>query len=193
MRLFVAIEIAQEIRDKLTGFISEFRPRIASAAWVRPEGLHITLKFLGNVPEPKQPAIENALKSVKAPQFKLSIENIGVFPNPRSPRVLWAGIESGPELARLAGSVEDVLNLLGFEREKRAFSPHVTLARFKETKGKPRLDARLSQPSEKGNSERIWAFGTMTATHFHLYESKLSPQGAKYNKLASFALEPGRV
>lgn len=189
MRLFVAIEIRQDIRERLASFISEFRPRIASAAWVRPEGLHITLKFLGNVPEPKQPAIESALRSIGAPQFELSIRNIGVFPNPRSPRVLWAGIESGPELAGLAGHVEDVLSPLGFEREKRAFSPHVTLARFKDSKSKPKLDALFSQASGKRDGEPIHAFGTMTATHFHLYESKLSPQGARYSKLASFALE----
>jgi 2'-5' RNA ligase len=69
----------------------------------------------------------------------------------------------------------------------------VTLARFREQKGKPKLDELLGPASGKRDSERIWAFGTMAATHFHLYESKLSPQGAKYNKLASFALEPGRA
>jgi RNA 2',3'-cyclic 3'-phosphodiesterase len=186
MRLFVAVEIAPEIRDRLTGLVAQLRPSLASASWVRPEGLHITLKFLGNVPDEKLGAIKSALHSVKAAPFLLAITNVGVFPNPRSPRVLWAGIESGPELAALARKVEDALNPLGFEREKRAFSPHVTLARFKNGKAKPKLDAVLSAMPEAG---RALAFGTMAAAQFHLYESKLSPQGARYSKLASFELE----
>lgn len=188
MRLFIAIEIAPAIRDKLTAFISELKPTIANASWARPEGLHITLKFLGNVQDEKHAAIESALNTVKAERFSLAIANIGIFPNPRSPRVLWAGIDSGAELASLAAKIDDVLNPLGFERERRAFSPHVTLARFKDGKGKPKLDAVLSSASNPEGA-RIWPFGTMAATHFHLYESKLSPQGARYSKLASFELE----
>ena len=104
-----------------------------------------------------------------------------MFPNARSPRVLWVGIDSGPELAALAEQVDAALTLLGFERENRAFTPHVTLARFKEGGKKQNVASALpeSQPS----------FGTMTAPEFHLYESKLSPQGARYSKLASFALK----
>jgi 2'-5' RNA ligase len=188
MRLFVAIEIAPEIRERLAALISEFQPKVANAAWVRPEGLHITLKFLGNVPDEKCSRIEDALQTIKAAPFSLSIANIGVFPNPRSPRVLWAGIDSGPELAALAVKIEDALNPLGFERERRDFSPHVTLARFKNGKGKPKLDALLSEQTSMGEGAHIHGFGTMAATHFHLYESKLSPQGARYSKLASFAL-----
>jgi len=189
MRLFVAIEIAPEIRDRLIALISEFRPKLANTAWVRPEGLHITLKFLGNVPEEKCSAIEGALEKITAAQFSLSIANIGVFPNPRSPRVLWAGIDSGPELAALASQIEETLNPLGFAREKRAFSPHVTLARFKSSGNRLALAELLSAYASESPGGDIHGFGTMAATHFHLYESKLSPQGARYSKLASFALE----
>jgi RNA 2',3'-cyclic 3'-phosphodiesterase len=189
MRLFIAIEIAPEIRDRLTALISEFRPKLANAAWVRPEGLHITLKFLGNVSDEKRSTIEAGLGIVKAAQFSLSIASVGVFPNPRSPRVVWAGIESGPELAALAAKIEEALNPLGFEREKRAFSPHVTLARFKSSGNKLELAKLLSARASEGTGSDVRAFGTMAATHFHLYESKLSPQGARYSKLASFALQ----
>lgn len=189
MRLFVAIEIAPEIRDRLTALISEFRPKLANAAWVRPEGLHITLKFLGNVLGENISAIEAALRSAKAIAFSLSIANVGVFPSPRSPRVLWAGIDSGPELAALAAKIEDALNALGFAREKRTFSPHVTLARFKSTGNKLELAKLLAAYASEGTGGDVHGFGTMAATHFHLYESKLSPQGARYSKLASFALE----
>ena len=91
------------------------------------------------------------------------------------------GIDCGPELSELARTTDDALALLGFAREKRAFTPHVTLARFKEGSRTLNLTALLPE----GNP----SFGTMTATEFHLYESKLSPKGSSYSKLSSFALQ----
>lgn len=180
MRLFVAVEIPAEIREKIADFIARVKPRLDGARWVRPEGMHITLKFLGNVVDEKRGAIESALDTIKSLGFTLSLQNIGVFPTPRSPRVLWIGIDSGPELARTAAQVDQALAPLGFEREKRAFTPHVTIARFNERGKKSDVSPVLSEPN--------LSFGTMTATEFHLYESKLSPQGARYTKLATFAL-----
>ena len=110
----------------------------------------------------------------------MSLRNIGVFPNPRSPRVLWVGIECGPELGNLARKADEALAPLDFEREKRAFSPHITLARFKETTKTSSLCSALPESNP--------SFGTMTAREFHLYESKLSPKGSSYFKVASFAL-----
>ena len=180
MRLFVAIEIDPAIRERIHEFVSGLRAKISEARWVRPEGLHITLKFLGNVADERRMTIENALRSVREKEVTLSLKQLGVFPNPRSPRVLWVGIGAGPELEQLAMGVDQQMGSVGFETEKRGFSPHVTLARFKQC---PRgnLDSLLAeaQPS----------FGTMTAHEFHLYESKLSPQGSRYTKLASFKLE----
>ena len=147
---------------------------------MRPEGMHITLKFLGNVADERRAQIENALRSVRGRALALSLKQLGVFPNPRSARVLWVGIEAGPELEQLATAVDQQMNSLGFEREKRAFSPHVTLARFNQRPG-GNLGSVLSSPQP--------GFGTMTANEFHLYESKLSPQGSRYIKLASFKLE----
>src|SRR5581483_9189039 len=118
---------------------------------------------------------ENALRSVRGGAVTLSLKQLGVFPNPRSARVLWVGIETGPELEQLATAVDQQMNSLGFEREKRAFSPHVTLARFNQRPGgNPGSVLASAQPG----------FGTMTANEFHLYESKLSPQGSRYIKLA---------
>ena len=179
MRLFVAIEIVPEIRGRIADFIARVKPMLVDARWVRPEGLHITLKFLGNVKDERNKSIEQALRTVQAPSLLLSISSIGLFPNPKSPRVLWTGIEGGPELGTLAQRVDEAVAPLGFEREKRAFNPHVTLARFKDHRGKVNVSAIEQKPS----------FGTMTATQFHLYESKLSPQGSRYDKLASFDLK----
>jgi 2'-5' RNA ligase len=180
MRLFVAIEIDPGIRERIHEFVSSLRSKISGARWVRPEGLHITLKFLGNVADERREQIENALRSVRGREVTLSLKQLGVFPNPRSARVLWVGIEAGPELQQLATAVDQQMNSLGFEREKRAFSPHVTLARFNQ---RPEGDlGPLLSSAQPG-------FGTMTANEFHLYESKLSPQGSRYTKLASFKLE----
>ncbi|HWY67637.1 MAG TPA: RNA 2',3'-cyclic phosphodiesterase [Terriglobales bacterium] len=178
--MFVAIEISADIRRRITEFMNRTQPQLTNARWVRPEGLHITLKFLGNVADQQGGAIEAALRGIEAPQFEVSLQNIGVFPNPRSPRVLWVGIESGPDLCSLARTVDDTLAPLGFEREKRAFAPHATLARFKEGSRTQNVSSALPESNP--------SFGTMSATEFHLYESKLSPKGASYTKLARFAL-----
>lgn len=181
MRLFVAIEIAPEIRERIVDFIEQIKPHLGSARWSSPEGLHITLKFLGNVPDEKKHAIEECLTSVKNSRFSLNVAEIGLFPNSKSPRVLWVGVDPQKELAALAGQVDAAMEPLGFEREKRAYSPHITLMRFNERTSKVNLSSVLSSVPKAG-------FGTMTANEFHLYESKLSPQGSRYIKLASFPL-----
>jgi 2'-5' RNA ligase len=179
MRLFVAIEIAPEIRDRINKFVETLRPKVANARWSRPEGMHITLKFLGNVADEKRSSIESALTQFKQAPISVTVQDLGAFPNAKSPRVLWVGISSGPDLGDLAEQVDAAMQPLGFEREKRAFSPHVTLARFGEGK-KANIASLLSEAKP--------SFGKMTAAEFHLYESKLSPQGSRYIKLASFAL-----
>jgi 2'-5' RNA ligase len=181
MRLFVAIEIAPEIRDRIMEFVSGIKPQLANARWSRPEGLHITLKFLGNVADEKRSKIESNLGDVTATKFWLSLGDVGVFPNPKSPRALWVGLKAPPDLAQLAEQVDVSMEPLGFEREKRAFTPHVTLARFNDRGKKANVNSALSSVPKAG-------FGTMTATEFHLYESRLSPQGSRYSKLASFPL-----
>jgi 2'-5' RNA ligase len=180
MRLFVAIEIEPAIRKRIDEFVTDLRLKIPEARWVRPEGLHITLKFLGTVADERRALIEEALGSLYLRPVSLSLRGVGAFPSPRSPRVLWVGMQSGPELERLAAAVDEQMGSVGFPREKRAFSPHVTMARFNQ---RPRgnVGALLSAAQP--------AFGTMTANEFHLYESKLSPQGSRYTKLASFKLE----
>jgi 2'-5' RNA ligase len=181
MRLFVAIEIAADIRENIEAYISKLKPELHNARWVRPEGLHITLKFLGNVADERRGEIERELTKIVAPKFSLTVRDIGVFPNTKSPRVLWAGLKAGPELEALAENIDQAMSRLGFPPEKRAFSPHVTLARFSERQNKSDLVFLTSEPQPD--------FGTMTATEFHLYESKLSPQGSRYSKLRTFSLK----
>jgi 2'-5' RNA ligase len=181
MRLFVAIEIAPDIREKIEAYISKLKPGLPNARWARPEGLHITLKFLGNVADQRVMEIQRELAAVTGAKLPISVRNVGVFPNAKSPRVLWAGLDAAPELGALARSVEQAMARVGFAPEKRAFTPHVTLARFKESQQKTDLGFLTSEPQPD--------FGTMTASEYHLYESKLSPQGSSYAKLASFSLK----
>jgi 2'-5' RNA ligase len=179
MRLFVAIEIAPEIRERIVAFIEKASTTISNARWVHSEGLHVTLKFLGNVADEQRSAIEDKLGSIRASRFSLAVQHVGAFPNPRSPRVLCVGIDARSELPALAEQIDSAMAAVGFEREKRAFTPHVTLARFKDPK---RVD--VSSVLSASNA----TFGTMTATQFHLYESHLSPKGSRYTKLASVPL-----
>ncbi len=181
MRLFVAIEIAADIRKKIDAYISKLKPGLHNARWVRPEGLHITLKFLGNVADERRIEIERELTKIVTPKFSLTVRDVGVFPNTKSPRVLWAGLKAGHELGALAESIDQAMTRVGFAAEKRAFTPHVTLARFNERQNKTHLAFLTSEPQP--------GFGTMTATEFHLYESKLSPQGSRYSKLRTFSLK----
>src|SRR5579872_4580241 len=106
MRLFVAIEITSAIRARLSEFVSHTKPHIGEARWSHPEALHITLKFLGHAPDERRPLIEEELGKIDAPAFSLSLRDVGVFPNLKSPRVLWAGVQAPGNLAQLAEQVE---------------------------------------------------------------------------------------
>ena len=180
MRLFVAIEIESEIRSRIDGFVARLKPQLEGARWVRPEGMHLTLKFLGNVTDERRSPIELSLGGVRASSFAINVGNVGVFPNPKFPRVLWVGIQAGPELTELAQQIEERMSRLGFPREMRAFAAHITVARLNNRSKTSSLNSVLSAPQP--------GFGTMTAKEFHLYESKLSPQGSRYSKLAAFRL-----
>ncbi len=184
MRAFIAIDITSEIRRQLAEFIDQNRGLFAGARWVRPENMHVTLKFLGAVPVEQQVRIEAVLSRVKSPPFEISIRGLGFFPNVRSPRVFWAGIHAGDELPALASAVEQALLPLGFPQEKQSYRPHLTLARFDPRKKVQGLAGAAQCLMERSQPD----FGTMTCTDFFLYESKLSSQGSRYTKLARLNL-----
>src|SRR5579862_2857826 len=131
MRLFVALDIPEAVRTSVAALVARLRPLCPDARWARMEGVHVTLKFIGETPEEKLEAIEAALANVPtAAPVAVKFRGAGFFPNARRPRVLWAGVEGGPELSALAREVDSALAPLGIPREDRAFSPHLTLARF---------------------------------------------------------------
>jgi 2'-5' RNA ligase len=183
MRLFVAIDIPEDVRSAISAFVAELRPASRNARWTRIEGLHVTLKFIGEVSQEEAEAIKTALASISPPNsISMNFRGLGFFPNERRPRVLWVGIEAGPALAELAGAIEKSLEALGIPREQRAFSPHLTLARFDTPRG---LDALHAAIEKAGPVE----FGASIATDFHLYQSVLKRGGAEYTRLATFRLQ----
>ena len=156
-----------------------------------PETFHITLQFLGETK--KLDEIQRALQTVQSASVELTFRNAGFFPSPKSPRVFWVGIAADEHLPELANFVGQVLQPLGFERDAGPFKPHLTLARAGSGRPRPvsgeRSAPALHQVRTKLETLGQLEFGTMTAHEFYLYESKLSPAGARYTKLSRYPLE----
>ena len=196
MRLFIAFDIDEIIRERIQRFIDGVRNFAPDARWVKPESLHVTLKFIGEQSEAQVANIKQALASVSASGMEIHFRGYGFFPNPKSARVFWIGMAAGPELAALASTIDGKMASLGIAKEDRPFSPHLTLARAGGSSGAPhrRKEDRPNRIFQK-LQEKLTAlappeFGTMTAREFFLYQSHLSPKGSTYTKLAGFALRP---
>jgi 2'-5' RNA ligase len=195
MRLFVALDVADDIRRKIAGFLEGVRGFAPDARWVPPESLHVTLKFLGERPEAELARIEAALAEIRSAAVEVSFRGHGFFPTARSARVFWIGVQAGPELKALAEQVDGAMAALGVEREQHEFSPHLTLARGGRGSGVPHSSrGNVPNPQFEHLQKQLsrlapLEFGTMTAPAFHLFESKLAPGGAQYRKVKTFALE----
>jgi 2'-5' RNA ligase len=191
MRLFVALDIDPEIRRRIGEFRDRMRPYAPDVHWVAPETFHITLQFLGETG--KHDAIHNALQQVRATAVGVIFRATGFFPNAKSPRVFWVGIEADRNLQQLALHIGEVLEPLGFVREAAPFKPHLTLARAGSGRPRPvrgeQSAVGLRVVGIKLEEQPAVEFGSMTAREFCLYESKLSPSGAKYTKLNRYPLE----
>src|SRR5258708_37154170 len=180
MRLFVALEIPSAVRENLGTLLKSLRAVSPQTRWVRPETLHMPLKFIGEGEAPKLAAIRTALAGVRSEQpAAVNFHGLGFFPDDKRPRVLWAGIEASPNLKTLAADIDKAMEKLGIPGEKRPFSPHLTLARFEP----PRLPENL-RAAIRENVARD--FGSLRTCEFHLIESKLKPTGAEYTTLESF-------
>jgi RNA 2',3'-cyclic 3'-phosphodiesterase len=194
MRLFVALDIDPEIRERIALFMEGVRNFAPDARWVRPESLHVTLKFIGEQPESTLDQIKAALERVAGTASEVHFRGFGFFPSAQSARVFWIGIESGPQLSGLAAAIDDIMPSLEIAKEDRAFSPHLTLARAGGGSGSPRRH-KGDRPNRVFQvlQDKLAAlpppeFGSMTPREFFLYQSQLSPKGSKYTKLASFHL-----
>lgn len=194
MRLFVALDIDDAIRGRIARFLDGVRGFAPDARWVRPEALHVTLKFIGERPEEEVEKIKQALETIAAGTVELNFRGYGFFPGARAPRVFWVGIEAAAKLTYLAATIDEKLVPLGIPKEEHTFNAHLTLARGSGGSGSPRKqEGDGSNRSFQHLQEKLRAlpapeFGTMAAHEFFLYRSQLSPGGSKYTKLAGFGL-----
>ena len=193
MRLFVAIDLDPSIRERISRFVEGVQNFAPQARWTNPESWHITLKFIGEFPDAKIAELKAALATVQAPASTISFRGTGVFPTPKAARVFWVGIEADEHLSSLAGRIDEVTKKFGVESEKRAFTPHLTLARIGSGRPSRGPEDRKNQPFAKLLEQVAKMpppdFGTMTARELWLYQSKLSPKGAQYTKLERFPLQ----
>ena len=184
MRLFVALEIPSTVRQNLATLLGSFRAIANEPRWVRAENLHVTLKFLGEVADGRVDSVRNMLGEVRSGNtVALELRGLGFFPSEKHPRVFWAGMEASSNLKTLAGDIEGAMDKLGIPREKREFSPHLTLARFE----RPHLPEALRKLIAD-NQQR--EFGSLRTNEFHLIQSKLKPAGAEYTTVATFQFAP---
>ena len=195
MRLFIALDIDDEIRKRIARFVDGVSAFAPDARWAKPESLHVTLKFIGEQPEPAVEQIKQALVGIAASAVDIQFRGYGFFPTAKSARVFWVGMEAGPQLATLASAIDEKMATLGIPKEERAFTPHLTLSRGAGRSGSPRR-SKGDTPNRVFEllQKRIVAlpapeFGSMTARKFFLYQSQLSPKGSKYTKLARFDLQ----
>jgi len=179
MRIFIALDIPEQVRARLTEYMERARLLAPEARWARVEGLHVTLKFIGHVDDAVVEKIKAELRSIKAAPFEVKFTGVGFFPNPNAGRVFWAGVNGSDSLPKLASTIDAVMEKLGIPRETKPYHPHLTLAR---TSSRPLrgLKPLLDEPPQ---------FGTMTAREFFLYQSQPQKGGSKYTKLERFELE----
>jgi 2'-5' RNA ligase len=180
VRLFVALALSSEVRQNFSVLLNALRPQAPLAKFVPAENLHLTLKFLGEVPPSQLDSLRAALATIRSLQpVTLKFQALEYSPNERHARVLWAPAEPSSVLASLAKDIDDVLRQAGFPSENRPFKAHLTLARFYKPGLPPKFRDAVAENAARD-------FGALTTVEFHLLESKLKPGGAEYAILQSF-------
>jgi 2'-5' RNA ligase len=175
-RLFVAIDIPERIKDDITATYVA----LPGARWVDEAHLHLTLRFIGEVPGDVADRIANALRPVTGVSFSLTMKTVGFFPPRREPRILWAGVAENEELMRLQARIEHCLTSIGIDPDDRKFHPHVTVARLN---GTP-----IHKVAQYVTHHSLFVTEQFSVSAFHLYESFLQKEGAHHEKIASFEL-----
>jgi RNA 2',3'-cyclic 3'-phosphodiesterase len=185
-RIFIAVDISDDARRLAAEHIDRMRQQAKDVRvrWEKPEKIHVTVKFLGNDDGEKIGAVNDATAAVaqEFSPFEIAIVGTGVFPNARQPRVLWLRIENaGLTLRQIAAEIDSRLSGIGFEKEKRRFSPHVTIARVREPKKAKRLaEVHLQSPIVSQ---------PFTVGELVVYESQLKPTGSAYTVISRHRLE----
>lgn len=183
MRLFLAIAVPQDVQGHLVQARGRLEQALPKIAYTKPENLHLTLKFLGEVEPKRVDAITESLSRITTPRIELSASGIDCFPSRGPVRIVTAAMDGTlPPLRALVESIEQRCKFLGFEKEQRSYKPHVTLAR-----ARPVLSAKfrgLASDATLG----LWPGPTFAPSEFVLMNSELTPQGSTYTKVASFPI-----
>jgi len=185
VRTFIAVEVPDEVKARMRDVQAELKKSGADVGWVRPEGIHLTLKFLGDFPAARvaELAVELDRALADIGPFSLTVAGTGVFPTIRSPRVVWLGVygDLGP-LKVACGRVEAVCETFGFAREGRAFTPHLTLGRVKSQHGRDGLAGLVKQ-------FETFEAGSFRVSSVSVMKSELRPSGAVYTEMAGIKLK----
>ena len=184
MRIFIALDIPPEIRSRISDFMERARLLAPNARWARVEGLHVTLKFVGEAGDARVNEIKAALRAVQSTAFEVKFQGVGFFPNPKAARVFWIGVDGGDALPRLASAVDACLEKLGIVPEDKPYHPHLTLARASSHPLRELQPLLADSPPGPGTT-----FGTMTAREFFVYQSQPQKGGSRYTKLERFEVE----
>jgi 2'-5' RNA ligase len=183
IRCFVAIEIPEEVRKAVAQLPQHFRHDARNLRWTRPENIHLTLKFLGDIPEKQLAQVKDSLPEAvsQVRMFSFRVAGLGAFPNLRRARILWAGVHNKDgQLVGLAQRVDDALQAVGIAPEKRHYQPHLTVARVKSS-----LNGGFAEAFSKYEFEA----GLVDVRQLVLMRSELRPSGAVYNPLAKFNIK----
>jgi RNA 2',3'-cyclic 3'-phosphodiesterase len=177
MRLFVAVDLPWELRERLAGLAGHGLP---GARWVSPENYHITLRFIGEIQAWQAEEIDHALAALRGRSFQLTLAGIGTFSKSGRPTRLWAGVERNPSLDHLQSKIETALQRVGLPAERRRFAPHATLARLDNA-----AEARLAAFVQQHN---LFRADPVAVEHFTLFSSRLGKEQAVYTAEADYAL-----
>jgi len=186
MRAFIAFEIEDRIKNELADFVHRMKRLGGPVRWIKPQGIHLTLKFRGEISAAKATEVSDLLDHIVSlhSTFSLRIAGVGTFPD-RSPhpRIIWAGISQGSPLSDLQAELEETLQHIGFPPERRTFNPHLTLGRVRSDRGMKPLLQTLEENRHK-------EFGTMQVSRIILFKSDLKPSGAEYSRIHTTDLSP---
>jgi RNA 2',3'-cyclic 3'-phosphodiesterase len=183
IRAFIAVSLDSKVIDTIADATARLKPKIAGVRWIAPVNFHLTLRFLGDIDEALIEPIGAALREQLQlfPRFIINAKGLGVFPGPKRPHVLWVGLTGG-DLILLAARVESALQALGFTRESRKFTPHLTIGRWRQS---DRASKSLGRELE---SWKDHDFGRSNVERVRLMQSVLKPEGPTYKDLITVPL-----
>ena len=188
LRTFIAIDFSPEIIRKISGIIKYFKTKTPAGAlkWVAPENLHLTIKFLGEVPEGNLDKIKALINQtlVDTQAFGIGVEGLGMYPSAQKPRVIWLGIKGGEPIIKIHERLDSQLENLDIRPDNRGFSPHLTIARVRRNTDRETVKVI----GETLSAYKVDSLGVCTIDHVVLYKSDLTPKGPIYTELLSSPL-----